>query len=143
MPTEGSSSSSSSAAAIPEPSGPSEEIVNALAGDEVDDDLADLVAELEAPIRVPGRKSAKVAAPPAPAARRRRRAGKGGVAPAWLVDISGIDFGAASLQKLQVKELKSFLYGREEKLTGGKKELVERVTASLATEPYVPSAESE
>ena len=30
------------------------------------------------------------------------------VARAWLVDISGIDFGAASLQKLQVKELKSF-----------------------------------
>lgn len=48
------------------------------------------------------------------------------------------DAGSVVLTKLSVKELKSFLYHREEKLGGLKKELVLRVEASLAAKSFDP-----
>eukprot|EP00908_Phaeocystis_cordata_P021679 Transcript_4070.p1 GENE.Transcript_4070~~Transcript_4070.p1 ORF type:complete len:568 (-),score=145.19 Transcript_4070:1500-3203(-) len=60
---------------------------------------------------------------------------RGGLPPAWLVDVSDVDFAGLAakdeLSKLSVKELKSFLYECEASLSGAKKILVDRVTGVL------------
>ena len=66
---------------------------------------------------------------------------RGGLPPAWLVDVSHLDFAALAasgdLAGLSVKELKSFLYDREGSLSGAKKVLVERVTEALRAEGQI------
>lgn len=145
-------------------------IPNALAGDQVDDDLASLVAKLDAPAELaPSRSAAKrvaaaaaaddaaaasaaaaSAAAPAPsvaapaaegdgytkkAAAKRAKRNRSGPPPAWFVNVDKVDFGGllkfGKLGALSVKELKSFLYGREADISGTKKELVSRVEAEL------------
>lgn len=138
-------------------------IPNALAGDQVDDDLASLVAKLDAPAELaPSRSAAKrvaaaaaadeaaaasaaapaVASPAADgdgdtkkAAAKRAKRKRSGPPPAWFVNVDKVDFGGllqfGKLGALSVKELKSFLYGREADLSGTKKELVSRVEAEL------------
>lgn len=63
---------------------------------------------------------------------------RGGLPPAWLVDVTNVDFAALAstgeLATLSVKELKSFLYEQEASLSGAKKVLVERVTDILETQ---------
>lgn len=124
---------------------------NPLAGDDLDAELASLVADLDAPIRTQGglpatlastkKKNGKASAlkktkqaggnPEGRSTKGQRRAPKGGVPPAWLVDVSGVDFQSrlqsGTLSKLSVKELKSFLYPTDQPLTGNKQELAERV----------------
>ena len=138
-------------------------IPNALAGDQVDDDLASLVAKLDAPAELaPSRSAAKrvaaaaaaaeaaaasaaapaVASPAADgdgdtkkAAAKRAKRKRSGPPPAWFVNVDKVDFGGllkfGKLGALSVKELKSFLYGREADISGTKKELVSRVEAEL------------
>ena len=138
-------------------------IPNALAGDQVDDDLASLVAKLDAPAELaPSRSAAKrvaaaaaadeaaaasaaapaVASPAADgdgdtkkAAAKRAKRKRSGPPPAWFVNVDKVDFGGllkfGKLGALSVKELKSFLYGREADISGTKKELVSRVETEL------------
>ena len=122
--------------------------MNALAGDELDADLASLVAELDAPIRPPGgsalplalaqKNGASAAKRPAAKGPKKRKSRVGPLPPAWLVDVSGVDFHErakqGTLSKLSVKELKSYLYHQGEILSGSKKELVERVSESASGE---------
>ena len=122
--------------------------LNALAGDELDDSLAEMVASLDAPVRPPAGSvlpktltSNGIKAPGRPPnenkprGRPGRKRGAGGVPPAWLVDTSGVDFvqmhSEGRLSKLSVKELKSFLYSRDEALSGNKKELTQRVAKCI------------
>ena len=63
---------------------------------------------------------------------------RGGLPPAWLVDVTNVDFAALAssgeLAALSVKELKSYLYEREASLSGAKRVLVERVTDLLESQ---------
>jgi hypothetical protein len=63
---------------------------------------------------------------------------RGGLPPAWLVDVTNVEFAALAssgeLAALSVKELKSYLYEHEASLSGAKKVLVERVTDLLGTQ---------
>jgi thiosulfate sulfurtransferase len=62
----------------------------------------------------------------------------GGLPPAWLVDVSQLDYpGMADrdeLTKLSVKELKSFLFYRDASLSGSKQLLAERVEQAIRDE---------
>lgn len=118
---------------------------NALAGDDLDDTLSSMVAELDAPVRAPGGSPFPSTLSPdrikSPDRRNkvkkekkegpRRRRSKDGIPPPWLVDVSHVDFAAMAqdgrLSKLSVKELKSYLYHTDASLSGNKKELTERV----------------
>ena len=120
---------------------------NALAGDDVDAELASLVAELDAPVRAPGGSSLPATLQSGKSPDRRTNQGKkgaggksrrrtaGGMLPAWLVDVSNLNFeqmlADGRMSKLTVKDLKSYLYHTDESLNGNKKELVDRVTACL------------
>lgn len=128
----------------------------------VDASLEELVAALDAPVHprlqsgatgargaistppIPqGGASAPLSGPaslskPVPGGRpggKRKRRVRGGLPPAWLVDVSGIDFAQqraqGTLGKLSVKELKSFLYDQDEALAGVKAVLVGRVEEVL------------
>ena len=79
--------------------------LNALAGDELDDSLAEMVASLDAPVRPPAGSvlpktltSNGIKAPgrppneSKPKGRPGRKRAAGGAPPAWLVDTSGVDF---------------------------------------------------
>jgi len=61
----------------------------------------------------------------------KQRRTRGGLPPAWLVDITHLDFpllvSSGSVETLSVKELKSWLYHHEGSLSGPKRELVARV----------------
>jgi len=121
--------------------------------EEVDASLAELAAELEAPVH-PQMQSGSTMAPPIPQgglpygstssiprssssllANKRKRRERGGLPPAWLVDISKLDLEQmlqeGTLATLSVKELKTFLYEKEEALGGVKAALVERVAEVL------------
>ena len=67
-----------------------------------------------------------------------RRYGRCGLPPAWLVDVSQLDYpGMADrdeLTKLSVKELKSFLFYRDASLSGSKQLLAERVEQAIRDE---------
>lgn len=56
---------------------------------------------------------------------------RGGLPPAWLVDIEHLDIAAAieedTLSTLSIKELKSFLYYRDAILSGPKRVLIDRI----------------
>jgi rhodanese-related sulfurtransferase len=123
---------------------------NPLAGDDLDDDLATMVAELDAPVRAPGQSLAALAPETSKPVKKgqyrtspvgsgeRKRRGRTASDPAWLVDVSAVDFAAAlredRLSKLSVKELKSYLYGKGEVLGGNKQTLVLRVAECVAAE---------
>lgn len=81
---------------------------------------------------------------PAPPGKRKRRE-RGGLPPAWIVDISEVDFGQLHeqdrLDKLSVKQLKTFLYQKEEGLAGVKSVLVDRVKEVLSREGLRVSGE--
>ena len=68
----------------------------------------------------------------------KQRRTRGGLPPAWLVDVSHLDMGeqleSGAINKLSVKELKSFLYYREATLSGPKAALIERVRAIVKEE---------
>ena len=112
---------------------------NALAGDQVDDDLASLIAGLDAPIRLPGGPTAHRPTPalqngvskPAPKRKARKQRRRSGIPPAWLVDVSDVDFAgltlSGGLSKLSVKQLKSHLYTTDADISGTKGVLVERI----------------
>jgi len=116
---------------------------NALAGDQVDDDLASLIAGLDAPIRLPGGPTAHRPTPalqngvskPAPKRKARKQRRRSGIPPAWLVDVSDVDFAgltsSGELSKLSVKQLKSHLYTTDADISGTKGVLVERIKESF------------
>ncbi|KAL3912899.1 MAG: hypothetical protein SGPRY_008175, partial [Prymnesium sp.] len=124
----------------------------------VDANLAELAVELEAPVHhMPVGQSNNMAPPipegrlnpgrttrPAPPGKRKRRE-RGGLPPAWIVDISEVDFGQLHeqdrLDKLSVKQLKTFLYQKEEGLAGVKSVLVDRVKEVLSREGLRVSGE--
>jgi len=68
----------------------------------------------------------------------KQRRTRGGLPPAWLVDVSHIDVHTSardgSLDALSVKELKSFLYYRDAPLSGPKKVLVDRIVEVVERE---------
>lgn len=123
---------------------------SALEGDELDADLASMVAELDAPVRAPGQSLAALSrdsggstgkghyrTSPVGSGERKRR-GRTASDPAWLVDVSNVDFHALvredRLKKMSVKELKSYLHGKGELLGGNKATLVLRVAECVAAE---------
>ena len=124
---------------------------NALAGDSLDADLANLVAELDAPIRhvtthngdanpnvVPSMPLTTGAGGAQKSSDRGRKPKVRRVAPAWLVDITHVEWAElhanGRLAKLSIKELKSFLYARNELLSGAKKVLAQRVADCIERE---------
>jgi hypothetical protein len=59
--------------------------------------------------------------------------------PAWLVDVSDVDFAGMAaegrLSKLTANQLKSFLFDKEIPYTGNKTALVDRISAYIADTP--------
>lgn len=134
---------------------------NPLEGAEVDESLASLVVELDAPFAptnapasiatstIAGQRSAPPPPPLSPAEqkaaadraaknKRASRRARGSMPPAWLVDLSKLNFTdiceREKLGSLNVKELKSFLWGRDAPLAGAKSVLVQRCREIIAAE---------
>jgi hypothetical protein len=72
-----------------------------------------------------------------------KREGRNKRYPAFLVDVSGVDFAGmhaeGRLSKLTANQLKSFLFDNDVSYTGAKAVLIDRVSEYLTSRPKEPS----